>query len=80
MNQDKYNKIVEKAKYCLHCKNKPCSRACPLSNNIPEFIEKLKNENIEEAYKVLSETTIFEPICGRICPHESQEIVYQSEN
>ena len=72
MNQDKYKEIVEKAKYCLHCKNKLCSRACPLSNNIPEFIEQLKNENIEEAYKILSETTIFEPICGRICPHESQ--------
>ena len=65
-------KIIQKAKYCLHCQNKPCSGACPLSNNIPEFIEQIKNENIEEAYKILSETTIFEPICGRICPHESQ--------
>ena len=72
MNQDKYKEIIEKAKYCLHCKNKPCSKACPLSNNIPEFIEQLKNENIEEAFKILSATTIFEPICGRICPHESQ--------
>ena len=71
MNQN-FKKIVEKAKYCLHCKNKPCSNACPLSNNIPEFIEQIKNENIEEAYKILSETTVFEPICGRICPHESQ--------
>lgn len=68
----KYEEIIEKAKYCLHCKNKPCSKACPLSNNIPEFIEHIKNGNIDEAYKVLSETTIFEPICGRICPHESQ--------
>ena len=71
MNQN-FKKIVEKAKYCLHCKTKPCSQACPLSNNIPEFIEQIKNENIEEAYKILSETTVFEPICGRICPHESQ--------
>lgn len=68
----KYEEIIEKAKYCLHCKNKPCSKACPLSNNIPEFIEQIKNENIQDAYKILSETTIFEPICGRICPHESQ--------
>ncbi len=68
----KYKEIIEKAKYCLHCKNKPCSKSCPLSNNIPEFIEHIKNGNIDEAYKVLSETTIFEPICGRICPHESQ--------
>ena len=45
MNQN-FKKIVEKAKYCLHCKTKPCSNACPLSNNIPEFIEQIKNENI----------------------------------
>ena len=72
LKEKNYEQIIEKAKYCLHCKNKPCSKACPLSNNIPEFIEHIKNENIDKAYKVLSETTIFEPICGRICPHENQ--------
>ena len=72
MNQEKYKEIIEKAQYCLHCKNKPCSNACPLSNNIPEFIDQIKNGNINQAYNILSETTIFEPICGRICPHELQ--------
>ena len=71
MNKN-YEEIIEKAKYCLHCKNKPCTKACPLSNNIPEFIEQIKHENTEEAYKALSETTVFEPICGRICPQKSQ--------
>ena len=70
--EKKFEEIIEKAKYCLHCPTKPCSKACPLSNNIPEFIEKIKNQNIEEAFNILSETTIFEPICGRICPHENQ--------
>ena len=68
MNQE----IKQKAEYCLHCVHKPCMQACPLHNNIPEFIEQIKNNNIEEAYNVLSETTIFEPICGRICPHQFQ--------
>lgn len=65
-------KIKEKAEYCLHCKTKPCRSGCPLQNNIPDFIEQIKNDNFEEAYKILSETTIFESICGRICPHSSQ--------
>ena len=30
--------IKEKAEYCLHCKVKPCSKGCPLGNDIPEFI------------------------------------------
>ena len=27
--------IKEKAEYCLNCKTKPCSKGCPLENNIP---------------------------------------------
>lgn len=70
----KYNLqgIKKQAEYCLNCKNKPCQTGCPLQNNIPDFIKSIKEENYEEAFRVLSETTIFEPICGRICPHKSQ--------
>lgn len=65
-------KIKEQAQYCLNCKNKPCQTGCPLQNDIPSFIECVKEEKYEEAFKILSQTTIFEPICGRICPHKSQ--------
>lgn len=70
----KYNleEIKKQAEYCLNCKNKPCQTGCPLQNNIPDFIKYIKEEKYEEAFKVLSETTIFEPICGRICPQKSQ--------
>lgn len=70
----KYNmkKIREQAEYCLNCKTKPCKSGCPLQNNIPDFIKCIKEEQDEEAYHILSETTIFEPICGRICPQKSQ--------
>lgn len=65
--------IKEKANYCLNCKIKPCSqKGCPLGNNIPEFIRLVKEEEYQEAYKVLSETTVLQAICGRICPHKKQ--------
>lgn len=65
--------ILEKANYCLGCKVKPCSnKGCPLNNNIPEFIKLVKEEKYKEAYKVLSETTVLQGICGRICPHMKQ--------
>ena len=64
--------IEEKANYCLNCKVKPCQKGCPLGNDIPTFIECIKNGKYEEAYKVLSKTTVLESICGRICPHMSQ--------
>lgn len=64
--------IKEKAEYCLNCKTKPCSKGCPLENNIPEFIKELKNGDIKKAYQILSRTTVLQPICGLICPHNSQ--------
>lgn len=64
--------IQEKAKYCLNCKNKPCQKACPMQTSIPSFIEKLKEENMEEAYKILMDNNIFSSICSAICPQEDQ--------
>ena len=67
------NEIQEYTKQCLNCKVKPCSnKGCPLQNNIPEFIKLLKENNIEEAYYTLLETSILGSICGRICPHFKQ--------
>lgn len=64
---------MEKASYCLNCKIKPCSlKGCPLQNDIPAFIEQVKEENYKEAYRILSETTVLPGVCGRICPHQKQ--------
>ncbi len=65
-------KINELADYCLNCKVKPCQKGCPLGNDIPEFIKNIKEGKYEQAYEVLSRTTVLESICGRICPHMSQ--------
>lgn len=65
--------IKEKANYCLNCPVKPCSnKGCPLGNNIPGFIKAVKEENYKKAYEILSETTVLQPVCGRICPHTKQ--------
>ncbi len=66
------NEVKELASYCLGCKVKPCSTGCPLENDIPEFIKYIKENNYENAYKILSKTTVLQSICGRICPHMSQ--------
>lgn len=65
-------KIKEKAEYCLNCKTHPCTNACPMNTHIPEFISKIKNNEVEEAYKILRENNIFSHICSMICPQENQ--------
>lgn len=65
--------IKEKAAWCLGCKAKPCSEnGCPIHTRIPEFINKIKEENYAEAYCILQENNIFSIICGKICPQEKQ--------
>lgn len=65
--------IKEKANYCLNCPVKPCSnKGCPLGNDIPGFIKAVKEEDYKKAYEILSETTVLQAICGRICPHTKQ--------
>lgn len=64
--------IKEKADYCLSCKVKPCKKGCPLENDITEFIKYVKENNYEEAYKIATQTSVLQSVCGRICPHMSQ--------
>ena len=66
-------KVKEKSEYCLNCKVKPCSiKGCPLGNQIPQFIEQIKQENYKKAYEILAQTTVLQGVCGRICPHQKQ--------
>lgn len=60
------------ASECLSCKNKPCRNGCPLSNDITDFISYIKVGEYRKAYDILLDTTVLQPICGRICPHSKQ--------
>ncbi|SFP96814.1 glutamate synthase (NADPH/NADH) small chain [Lachnospiraceae bacterium XBB1006] len=63
---------VEEAGRCLNCKNPMCVSGCPVSINIPAFIEQVKNRNFEKAYEIISESSALPAVCGRVCPQESQ--------
>ena len=69
-----YNKeeAIEEASRCINCKNAQCVKGCPVAINIPAFIEQVKNDNVAEAYKVISESSALPAVCGRVCPQESQ--------
>lgn len=64
--------LQNEATRCLNCKTMPCHKACPLGNDIPSFIKEVKEGNLEEAYKILTKTTVLGAICGRVCPHFKQ--------
>lgn len=69
-----YNKeeAMEEASRCINCKNAQCIKGCPVSIDIPGFIQKIKEGDIEQAYQVISEASALPAVCGRVCPQESQ--------
>ena len=67
------NDVIEKANYCLNCKNKPCSiKGCPINTKIPEFINEIKNNDLKKAVDILHENNVMSHICSIICPQEEQ--------
>jgi len=63
---------IDEAKRCLDCKNKPCVTGCPVEIDIPRFIKKIIEGQIEEAYQVIGESSSLPSVCGRVCPQETQ--------
>jgi len=71
-----YGYTLEEAKLeasrCLQCKNPLCVQACPVSINIPAFIQKIREEKLGEAADTIAKYSNLPAICGRVCPQESQ--------
>ncbi len=67
-----YDMAVSEARRCLNCKNKPCVSACPVAIDIPAFIERVTNEDMEGAFEIISRSSSLPAVCGRVCPQENQ--------
>ncbi|MDE5577291.1 MAG: NADPH-dependent glutamate synthase [Oscillospiraceae bacterium] len=63
---------VDEADRCLNCKNKPCVSGCPVNIDIPAFIQKVKDEDFDGAYDIISASSSLPAVCGRVCPQETQ--------
>jgi len=63
---------VAEAKRCLNCKKPLCVNDCPVSIDIPTFIQEVKNRNFEQAARIIAKTSALPAVCGRVCPQESQ--------
>ena len=66
------DEAIKEASRCLGCKNPRCVSKCPVSIEIPNFINEIKNGNFEEAAKVIAKNSALPAICGRVCPQENQ--------
>jgi len=47
----------------------PCSFRCPAGNDVVSFVTLAAEGRLEDAWRVLAQTTPFPGTCGRVCPH-----------
>ena len=60
------------ASRCLHCKNARCVKGCPVNIDIPDFVERLKHDDVQGAGGIIRKTSLLPSVCGRVCPQERQ--------
>ncbi|HEY4788500.1 MAG TPA: NADPH-dependent glutamate synthase [Bacteroidales bacterium] len=67
-----YEEALSEAERCIQCKKPGCIERCPVSVNIPGFIQKIREKDIEGAAAVIFKDSTLPSVCGRVCPQESQ--------
>ncbi len=57
---------------CLQCKDPRCIKGCPVSVNIPRFLDLLAQGRVADAAQSLLDDNALPGITGRVCPQETQ--------
>lgn len=60
---------VESAR-CLYCFDAPCVNACPSEIDIPSFIHRISDDNLQGAAERILSANILGGSCARVCPTE----------
>jgi glutamate synthase (NADPH) small chain len=63
---------LRESERCLLCTDPICVTACPVSIDIPGFIERINQKDFRGSYEILTDSNLLPAICGRVCPQESQ--------
>jgi dihydropyrimidine dehydrogenase (NAD+) subunit PreT len=61
--------LVE-ANRCLFCYDAPCTKSCPTSIDVPQFIRQITTENIKGSAKTILSANIMGAGCSKVCPVE----------
>ncbi len=63
---------LREAERCLMCANPVCIEGCPVSIDIPGFIDRILAHDAKGAYDIITRTSLLPAVCGRVCPQETQ--------
>ena len=63
---------VTEASRCIQCKKPSCVQGCPVSVDIPGFINLLREKKFTESIRHIWQKNALPAVCGRVCPQEIQ--------
>jgi glutamate synthase (NADPH/NADH) small chain len=63
---------LREAERCLMCPKARCVDACPVSIDIPGFIDRILEHDYRGAWEVVTDANLMPAVCGRVCPQEDQ--------
>ncbi len=63
---------IRESERCLFCPDPKCIEGCPVSIDIPGFIQKIGERHFRGAYDIITATNLLPAVCGRVCPQENQ--------
>jgi glutamate synthase (NADPH/NADH) small chain len=63
---------IKEAERCLQCKRPTCMDGCPVSVDIPGFINLIKQGEFTQSIRKIWERNALPAVCGRVCPQEIQ--------
>jgi len=66
------SEAIRESERCLFCPDPKCIDGCPVSINIPAFIQKIGERDFRGAYDIITATNLLPAVCGRVCPQENQ--------
>jgi dihydropyrimidine dehydrogenase (NAD+) subunit PreT len=55
---------------CYFCYDAPCTTACPTGIDIPQFIQKIRSDNLRGSAHTILRENIMGGMCARVCPTE----------
>lgn len=70
-----YHSVFGPVKAC----GTPCEKACPNGTNIPEYLSKIRTNDLEGAARELLKVNPIASVTGRVCPHFCQSECSRNE-
>jgi glutamate synthase (NADPH/NADH) small chain len=67
-----HDQAIAEADRCIDCGL--CQATCPAHMDIPDYIRAVREQDLEEGFRIMYKTNPLPEVCGRICTHKCEDV------